>query len=110
MEGAEIGFIAVGTSDYAVQESRDQLRREYGVRTSYLRPRAYPFTADVAEFVRSHKRVYVVDQNRDGQLAALLRLDLAPEEIARLRSVLYYGGLPLDARTVTEEVIGQEGK
>jgi 2-oxoglutarate ferredoxin oxidoreductase subunit alpha len=53
--------------------------------------------------------VYVVDQNRDGQLLMLMRLEFTPEEIARLRSVRYYGGLPLDARTVTGEILKQEG-
>ena len=107
---AEIGFIAVGTSLYPVEESRDQLRAEYGIESSFLRPRAYPFTPEVQEFIRKHKRVYVVDQNRDAQLLALMRLDFTPEEIARLRSVRYYGGLPLDARTVTDEVVRQEGR
>ena len=51
----------------------------------------------------------MVDQNRDAQLLGLMRLELEPEMIAKLRSVRYYGGLPLDARTVTDEVIKQEG-
>ena len=41
---------------------------------------------------------------------ALMRLEFDPDDIAKLRSVRYYGGLPLDARTVTDEVIKQEGK
>jgi 2-oxoglutarate/2-oxoacid ferredoxin oxidoreductase subunit alpha len=109
-EGAAIGVVAVGTSDYAVRESRDQLRKEHGIAASYLRPKAYPFTAELVEFIRRHERVYVVDQNRDAQLLSLMRLDLAPEDAARLRSVRYYGGLPLDARTVTDEIVKQEGK
>ena len=52
----------------------------------------------------------MVDQNRDAQLLALMRLELEPDLIARLRSVRYYGGLPLDARTVTDEIVKQEGK
>jgi 2-oxoglutarate ferredoxin oxidoreductase subunit alpha len=107
---ARIGFIAVGTSTYAVEESRDQLRREYGIETSYLRPRAYPFNDELVKFIREHERVYVVDQNRDGQLLALMRLELDPDDLARLRSIRYYGGLPLDARTVTDELVRQEGK
>ena len=109
-EDAEIGFIAAGTSHYAVDESCDQLRNEYEIPASYLRLKAYPFTADLIEFVQRHERVYVVDQNRDAQLLALMRLEMAPEEIAKLRSVRYYGGLPLDARTITDEVIRQEGR
>ena len=76
---------------------------------SYLRLRAYPFTGHLLDFIRRHERVYVVDQNRDGQLLALMRLDFEPEDVARLRSLRYYGGLPLDARAVTDEIVRQEG-
>jgi len=109
-ERAEIGVICIGTSHHAVNESRDQLRAEYNLESSYLRLRAYPFTAELSDFIRRHKRVYVVDQNRDAQLLALMRLELPPEEIRKLRSLKYYGGLPLDARTVTDEVIRQEAR
>ena len=60
--------------------------------------------------VNRHDRVYVVDQNRDAQLLGLMRLEFDAELIAKLRSVRYYGGLPLDARTVTDDVVKQEGK
>jgi 2-oxoglutarate/2-oxoacid ferredoxin oxidoreductase subunit alpha len=109
-EKAKIGYIAVGTSTYAVEESRDQLKREYEIETSYMRPRAYPFNEELVKFIRRHDRVYVVDQNRDAQLLALMRLELDTDDLARLRSIRYYGGLPLDARTVTDELIRQEGK
>ncbi len=106
---AQIGVVCAGTSRYATEESRDQLRAEYGLPTSYLRLKAYPFTNELIDFIGRHERVYIIDQNRDAQLLALMRLDLAPELIAKLRSVRYYGGLPLDARTVTEEIARQEG-
>ncbi len=106
---AAIGFVAVGSSDYAVRESCDQLREEYGIEASYLRLKAYPFTDELQDFIRRHDRVYVVDQNRDAQLLALMRLEFDPELLVKLRSVRYYGGLPLDARTVTDEVVRQEG-
>jgi 2-oxoglutarate ferredoxin oxidoreductase subunit alpha len=109
-DGAKIGFVACGTSDYAVRESCDQLREEYNLEASYLRLRAYPFTQDLLDFIQRHDRVYVVDQNRDGQLLGLMRLEFDPDIIAKLRSLRYYGGLPLDARTVTDEVIRQEGR
>jgi len=109
-EGAKIGIVACGTSDYAVRESCDQLRNEYNVQASYLRLKAYPFSEELLEFVRQHDRVYVVDQNRDAQLLGLMRLEFPAELIAKLRSLRYYGGLPLDARTVTDETIRQEGK
>jgi len=108
--GAKIGFVAIGTSDYAVRESCDQLRNEYQIDASYLRLKAYPFTDHLADFIRHHDRVYVVDQNRDAQLLGLMRLEFDAALLAKLRSLRYYGGLPLDARTVTDEVVKQEGK
>ena len=106
--GAKIGFIACGTSDYAVRESCDQLKGEYDIDAAYLRLRSYPFTEEMLSFIDRHERVYVVEQNRDGQLLGLMRLELSPERIAKLRSVRYYGGLPLDARTVTDDIVSQE--
>jgi 2-oxoglutarate ferredoxin oxidoreductase subunit alpha len=64
----------------------------------------------VADFVRRHRRVYVVEQNRDAQMYQLLRLELEPEEVKKLRPVRYYTGLPLDARTVTDAILAQEVK
>ena len=109
-DGATIGFIAFGTSDYAARESQDQLQREYGMAVDYLRLRAYPFDEELVDFIRSHERVYVIEQNRDAQMLGMMKLDLEPGDIARLRSVRYYGGLPLDARTVTDEIVRMEGK
>lgn len=106
---ASIGVLCYGTSRYATEESRDQLLKEHGIETSYFRLKGFPFTEELRLFLERHARVYVVEQNRDAQLVMLMRMELAPEEIAKLRSVLYYGGLPLDARTVTEEIVRQEG-
>jgi len=106
--GAKVGVIAYGSSHWAVIESRDQLREEASLPTSYLRLRAYPFPESVEEFVRRHDRVYVVEQNRDGQMMSLLRMDLAPALQTRLRSVLHYSGLPIDARSVTTSIVAQE--
>jgi 2-oxoglutarate ferredoxin oxidoreductase subunit alpha len=107
---ARIGLIGYGTSHWAISESRDQLREETNVETSYLRIRAYPFAVEAMEkFIDGHERVYVVEQNRDGQLQMLMKLELSPERSAKLRSVLHYNGLPIDARSVTDDVLAQEG-
>jgi len=108
--GHDVGIIAYGTSHHALVESLDQLQSEHGVHADYLRLKAYPFTAEVLQFIASHKRVYVVDQNRDGQMLNLLKLDVPAEHVARLRSVRHYNGLPLDARSVTDDIISQEAK
>jgi 2-oxoglutarate ferredoxin oxidoreductase subunit alpha len=107
--GAKIGLIGYGTSHWATLESRDQLREETDVKTSYLRMRAYPFTDDLVKFIDAHERVYVIEQNRDAQLLQLMKLELNPERIAKLRSVLHYNGLPIDARSISDDVLAQEG-
>jgi 2-oxoglutarate/2-oxoacid ferredoxin oxidoreductase subunit alpha len=109
-QGAAVGLIAYGSSHHAVLEARDQLRREKGVESDYLRVRAYPLSREVESFVKDHERVYVVEQNRDGQLAALLKLDLTAGLVPRVRSVAHIPGLPLDARSVTEEIAAREGR
>jgi 2-oxoglutarate ferredoxin oxidoreductase subunit alpha len=106
---AKIGIIGYGTSHWAIIESRDQLREEMNVKTSYLRVRAYPFNNEILEFIDAHERIYIVEQNRDAQLAMLLRLELSPERCAKLRSVLHYSGLPIDARSVSDDILAQEG-
>ena len=106
---SKIGLIAFGTSDFATRESRDQLSKEYGLDTDYLRLRAYPFSREVQEFVASHERVYVIEQNRDAQMLSLLKLDLPAEEIVKLRSIRHFNGLPIDARSVTDDLVTQEG-
>src|ERR1051325_2814745 len=106
---AKIGLIAYGTSDFATEESRDQLREETQVETSYFRLRGYPFNAELGAFVDAHERIYVIEQNRDAQLLQLMKLDLTPEQVTKLRSVLHYNGLPIDARSITDDVLSQEG-
>jgi 2-oxoglutarate ferredoxin oxidoreductase subunit alpha len=105
-----VGIIAYGTSHWAILESRDQLRKEYNLPIDYLRLRAYPFTREVHDFIEKHDRVYVVEQNRDAQMLSLLKLDVKPEWLTRLRSIAHIHGLPLDARSVTDEIMMMEGK
>ena len=107
---SKIGVIAYGTTDFAMRESLDQLAKEYQFKADYLRLRAYPFSREVHDFVAQHERVYVVEQNRDGQMLSLLKLDLAADQNAKLRSVRHYNGLPIDARSITDDIISQEGK
>jgi 2-oxoglutarate ferredoxin oxidoreductase subunit alpha len=107
--GAKIGFIGYGTSHWAITESLDQLREETDVKVSYFRLRGYPFNEKLVKFIDAHERVYVIEQNRDAQLLQLIKLDVTPERVARLRSVLHYNGLPIDARTISDDVLAQEG-
>jgi 2-oxoglutarate/2-oxoacid ferredoxin oxidoreductase subunit alpha len=109
VNGSKIGFIGYGTSHWAISESRDQLREETDVKTSYFRLRAYPFTEELSAFIDAHDRIYVIEQNRDAQLLQLMKLEVSPEQQLKLRSVLHYSGLPIDARSITDDVLAQEG-
>ncbi|MBI4472180.1 MAG: 2-oxoacid:acceptor oxidoreductase subunit alpha, partial [Acidobacteria bacterium] len=105
--GAEIGIIAYGSSHWAVVESRDQLRNEQNIKTSYLRIRAIPLHHEIGDFISRMKRVYVIDQNRDGQMYDLIRLSVGKDH-DKIRSICHYNGVPLDARTVTDEILSRE--
>ena len=107
--GTKVGIIAYGTTHWAIEESRDQLVREASLETDYLRLRAYPFNDAVGAFIDAHDRVYVIEQNRDAQMLGLLKQELSADRIAKLRKVLHYNGLPLDARSLTTDILSQEG-
>jgi 2-oxoglutarate ferredoxin oxidoreductase subunit alpha len=102
---ARVGIITVGSCDIAVREARDILRAR-GVATSFMRIRGFPFDDPVVQFVEEHEVTFVVEQNRDGQLRSLLLLE-TPLPKEKLRSVRVYGGFPLSARPVVEEILEQ---
>jgi len=105
---AEIGLIGYGTSHWAIEEARDRLRDEHGMPTSYLRLRAYPFNGEVRDFIHKHRRVFVVEQNRDAQMHSLLKLDFGAAEIEKLRSVCYYDGLPITPASIVRGILSDE--
>ena len=101
--GSSIGVLAFGTSHHAVEEARDRLREHAGFETDYMRLRAFPFTDEVRAWIDAHDYVYVVEQNRDAQMLRMLAMDF-PSLASKLRSVLHYDGLPLDACTIVEQI------
>jgi 2-oxoglutarate ferredoxin oxidoreductase subunit alpha len=102
-----IGIIAFGSSDPAVRESLIQLEEEEDILPGYYRIRALPLTHHLEEFVGQCHRVYVVDQNRDGQMGDLVKLEI-PKYAGRIRKILHYNGLPIDARSITDEIVRGE--
>jgi len=105
---ANVGVLAFGTTHWAIIESLDQLQREYRIPLSYYRLRAVPFTKHLVEYFEKHDRVYVVEQNRDGQMAMLIKLELPTHLIGKLRNIRHYSGIPLDARFVTDAIVAAE--
>jgi 2-oxoglutarate/2-oxoacid ferredoxin oxidoreductase subunit alpha len=100
---ADAGIISLGGCHAAVLEAVDRLR-DQGVEVDYMRIRAFPFDASVAEFILAHEKCFVVEQNRDGQLRSLLAIETGIAR-DRMTSVLDYGGLPLTAAHVVTAII-----
>ncbi len=101
--GASVGIVTVGGCHRAVLEAIEKLDAR-GVAVDYMRVRAFPFNADISAFLREHERVFVVEQNRDGQLASLLALETGFPR-TRLEQVGTFGGMPLSAQDVVGGVL-----
>jgi len=99
---ASLGLVSVGSCDDAVLEARDRLQSE-GIRSDYLRIRAFPFNEDVQAFLDAHERIFVIEQNRDGQLRTLL-INECDVDGRRLESILHYDGLPMAATPLAAQV------
>ncbi len=106
-DGARSGLIAFGTLDPAIVEARDMLRAQHGVETAYLRVRALPLSPEVFAFAGHYERVYVVENNQEGQLCQIMRIDMS-DCAANLVSVAKLDGLPLTASWVVRQVIEHE--
>ena len=106
MQGARAGIIAFGSTEAAVLEAQHQLSAEHALKADFLRIRALPFTDAVKEFVAAHEPIFVVEMNRDGQMAQLLTIEY-PEHAAAFRSVAYQDGLPAAASWVRDGILGQ---
>ena len=102
---------ATARSHWAIdREPRSDRARKRACATGVPAPARLSVHDGVAAFIERYTRVYVVEQNRDAQMLGLMRLELTPAQIAKLRSVLHYNGLPIDARSMTDEILIQEGR
>jgi 2-oxoglutarate ferredoxin oxidoreductase subunit alpha len=105
--GRRVAILAYGTTHHAVVEARDRLH-DAGIDVDYIRVRALPLSPDVATTIARYDRVYVVEQNRDGQLFGILRTELPTHLIQRLQSVRHYNGVPIDAHAIVEPLLEAE--
>lgn len=105
-ENPQFGLIAYGSADPAVLEARDRLEAR-GIEFDYLRIRALPPGDEVREFLGQHERVYLFENNTDGQMAKILQMEY-PEYAARIFSLAYLDGLPLTARRLMEMILEKE--
>ena len=99
---ARFGVIYYGSTSPSMHEALEVLSSQ-NIHINALRVRAFPFQEEINDFVRSHSKVFVVEQNRDAQLRTLLVND-AGIDPASLISVLHYDGTPITARFITREI------
>ena len=104
--GAKSGVIAFGSTDSAIREACDSLQDE-GLILDYLRVRALPVASEVLDFIQAYERIYVVENNRDGQMHSILSLEL-PDRAADLVSVSHIDGMPLSADWIKAAVMEEE--
>jgi 2-oxoglutarate/2-oxoacid ferredoxin oxidoreductase subunit alpha len=101
-EPTSYGVIYFGSTSAAMTEALEALEGR-GIHLDTLRVRAYPFHEDVLDFIAAHDRVFVVEQNRDGQLRTLLTVD-GEIDPARLVPVRHYDGTPVTARFIVKAI------
>ena len=99
---ARFAALFYGSTGPAMQEALDTLA-EQGICINALRIRAFPFQNEIADFIASHSKVFVFEQNFDGQLTTLL-VNEAGVNPANLIPVLHYDGTPITARFITQEI------
>jgi 2-oxoglutarate ferredoxin oxidoreductase subunit alpha len=101
-EPARFGVLYYGSTSPSMHEALESLSQS-GIFVNALRIRAFPFQDEIYDFVQSHSKVFVVEQNRDAQLKTLL-VNEAGINPASLISILHYDGTPITARFITKEI------
>ena len=102
-QDTDTGVLYFGTSEEASREALDSLAEEDGVYLNAMRVRAFPFNSEVKTYIEKHKRVFVIEQNRDAQLRTLLmaEFEFGPD---KLKSVLCFDGTPISARNIRKQI------
>ncbi|MFL5256556.1 MAG: 2-oxoacid:acceptor oxidoreductase subunit alpha [Rhodopila sp.] len=97
-----LGAIYYGSTSPAMTEA-DLLLQDSGLHLDLLRLRGFPFGDEVISFIEAHDQVFVVEQNRDGQMRSLLinELEVDPK---RLTKIVHYDGTPISARFIADEI------
>ena len=102
MNGSRMGVLYYGTTALPMPEALDLLAED-GIILDQCHVRAFPFGAEVSKFVADHEIIFVVEQNRDGQMRTLLINELEVDP-AKMRKVLYYAGLSISANNIHRQI------
>ncbi len=103
-KGSTDGVIYFGTSTYAAMEALEFLEAD-GIHLDAMRARAFPFGKAFRDFVDTHERIFVIEQNRDAQFRSLMMIELGTDA-AKLVSVLNYDGMPITADNIFRQIKG----
>ncbi|MBL7542295.1 MAG: 2-oxoacid:acceptor oxidoreductase subunit alpha [Bdellovibrionaceae bacterium] len=98
----KLGIIAYGSSDMSIKEAM-YIMGQQNLNFDYCRIRAVPFQDTILDFIKNHDHVFVVDQNRDGQMFELLKMEL-PTSVPYLTSVKHYDGTPITADKIVNTI------
>ncbi len=100
----DVGILCYGSSEPAALEALNILKREHKINCDYLRIKALPFHDQVQDFLTHHKKVFVIDVNRDGQMHRLI-LQKFPQFWNSLTSITHFNGLPVDAQDLSQNIL-----
>jgi 2-oxoglutarate ferredoxin oxidoreductase subunit alpha len=106
MKGATVGILAYGSTEAAILEAQHQLEKEYGLKTDFLRVRALPCTKEVDTFLAKYDQIFIVEMNRDGQMAQILMTEY-PQYAPNFKVVAYGDGMPASAKWVREGILAK---
>jgi 2-oxoglutarate ferredoxin oxidoreductase subunit alpha len=101
------GLVYYGSTLAVMTELEDLLVRK-GLPFDLCRIRAYPFSLELDLFLQAHKIIYVIEQNRDGQMKALLS-QAFPQWASRLESILHFEGTPVTAEGLLDKILCHRG-
>ncbi|MEK7855576.1 MAG: 2-oxoacid:acceptor oxidoreductase subunit alpha, partial [Acidobacteriota bacterium] len=104
-KAAKDGIVYFGTSTYAAEEALEFLAAD-GIQLDAMRARAFPFGQVFHDFVDSHQRIFVIEQNRDAQFRSLMMIELGVD-VSKLISVLNYDGMPITADNIFRQIQGR---
>ncbi len=104
--GIKVGLLIYGSTSEAACELRYMLQSK-GVVANCMRLRALPLGAEVESYLDNHDRVFVIEQNRDGQLMSILRAEM-PQYWSKCISILRYDGMPMDPQNLCNQIMSEE--
>ena len=104
----KMAILSIGSCDDAIREARNVMSKE-GNDFNYLRVRAFPFSKEVEKFINAHEIVFIIEQNRDGQLKKLIQTETSCDT-KKLKSIRLYNGIPIFSKDVVERIMKEVSK